>query len=160
MEDPSMEKAREVARLLDQARPTAGAAPKTGGPSDKSYELYRETGENFRSVRVGVSGEDFQIDTHDMGRATEEFWGDSDYEFWTIVNRAEWPKLLAAFAKEVGAEAWASDPETWRPIGGAKQAKLLLEVSRTFFADDSKATDRFADICKKHEVEYNGGSWV
>jgi len=150
----------EVARLLAKARPTAGTRGEAGQPSERSYELYVERGENFRSVRVEVTADHLQIDTHDMGRAPEEFWGDGDYEFWTIVQRAEWPKLLAAFAKEVDAETWAADPEVWRNLSGKKQSKLLMKVCKVLFAGDSRATDRLHDLCQKHDVESKWGSWV
>jgi hypothetical protein len=155
-----MDREREVARLFAQARATAGALPRQRRRIGGSHELYREKGENFRSVCVQVSEDEFQIDTHDMGRATKEFRGDSDYEFWTIVPRMAWPKLLAALATEVGADGWATNPESWRPMPARAQATLLLAVAKVLFADDFRATDRLGDICEKHGVESRGGSWV
>lgn len=155
-----MDARSEVARLLAKWRPVGGAQRKAPKSTGGSHELYREVGENFRSVCVQISGDHFQMDTHDMGRATEEFWGDSDYEFWTVVKKAEWPKLIAAFAQEVGADAWAASPETWHALDGARQASLLLAVAKVLFAGDSRATDRVRDICARHNVEYSGGSWV
>jgi hypothetical protein len=150
----------KVLRLLAKARPAPSVQPKPYTRIDKSLELYRETGENFRSVRVQISGDHFQIDTHDMGKATEEFWGDSDYEFWAVVQREHWPELLAALARHAGAEAWATDPQTWRRLGDTELAKLLLKVSKAMFAGESRATDLVKDICAEHGVKYSGGSWV
>jgi len=68
---------------------------------DRSYvELYRKEGENFRSVCARLEEDKFTIDTQDMGPLVEEFWGDSDYEFWTIVPKEAWGQLLMAFTLE------------------------------------------------------------
>lgn len=94
-----------------------------------SHELYRNEGKHFRSVRVQVDDEKFTIETQDMGPTTEQFWGDSDYEFWTTVAREEWGNLLMALAKE-------------------------------FLANEPKATDRLADICRRHDVKCTWASWA
>jgi len=48
-----------------------------------SEEIYRQEGENFRSVMITLEADgSLQIDTQDMGPLVEEVWGDSDYEFW------------------------------------------------------------------------------
>ena len=64
-------------------------------------ELFRHEGKHFRSVCARVDAEKFQIDTQDMGPTTEEFWGDSDYEFWTTVPKEAWGDLLMALAAEM-----------------------------------------------------------
>ena len=68
---------------------------------DQSYvELYRQEGENFRSVCARLEEDKFTIDTQDMGPLVQEFWGDSDYEFWTVVPKEAWGQLLMAFTLE------------------------------------------------------------
>lgn len=65
-----------------------------------SHELYREDGESFRSVRVGIRNDQLRVHTQDMGPATEAIWGDSDYEFWTTVEREHWGALAVALIRE------------------------------------------------------------
>lgn len=72
----------------------------------KSVELFRQEGENFRSVRATLEDGKLTIDTQDMGPLVEEFWGDSDYEFWTIVPKEAWGELLMALSIEF----FANDP--------------------------------------------------
>jgi hypothetical protein len=75
-----------------------------------SVELYREEGRHYRSVRVRLDADSFVIETQDMGPTTEEFWGDSDYEFWTTVPKAAWGDLLMALAEEfLNGDARATD---------------------------------------------------
>ena len=73
----------------------------------KTHELFKEGGDNSRSVRAKVDQEKFCIETQDMGPTTEEVWGDDDYEFWTTVPRSAWGNLLLALAWEL----FAGDPK-------------------------------------------------
>ena len=66
----------------------------------RSIEIYRHEGENFRSVCARLEDETFTIDTQDMGELVREFWGDGDYEFWTIVPKSAWGQLLMALSIE------------------------------------------------------------
>ncbi len=51
-----------------------------------SAETYRQEGAEFRSVRLSVFGDgSICLDAQDMGKLTEEIWGDEDCEFWVNV---------------------------------------------------------------------------
>ena len=65
-----------------------------------SIELFRQEEPSYRSVTVGIEGDELSIFTHDMGRVTEEFWRGSDYEFWTSVDREHWGDLIVAMIRE------------------------------------------------------------
>lgn len=65
-----------------------------------SYELFRDDGDHFRSVRVGIQDDEIRLHTHDMGPNTEAWWGDSDYEFWTTVEKEHWGDLAVALIRE------------------------------------------------------------
>lgn len=60
-----------------------------GGPAsgkEESAEIYREELPNFRSVMVTLEPKGgLKVDAQDMGPVAEEFWGDSDYEFWVLI---------------------------------------------------------------------------
>ena len=125
-----------------------------------SFELYRDKGANSRSIDVQVEKGQFRIDTQDMGPATEEFWGDSDYEFWVIVEREHWGVLLAAFAREF----LATDPrgkwyDNWTNVPSGKQPQLLMGFAMEFLRG-AQATDEVSELCRKHDVPYEGGSWA
>ena len=57
-------------------------------------ELYREDGDNLRSVCVRLDEDEFLIDTQDIWPKVDQFWGDSDYEFWTRGPREAWENRL------------------------------------------------------------------
>jgi hypothetical protein len=90
-----------------------------------SFELYRNEGENFRSIRVRIGETELVVDTQDMGPLVKEMWGDSDYEFWTTVEKEHWGALAVALIREfLSGDASATDrlrdickehgvPHTW-----------------------------------------------
>lgn len=66
-----------------------------------SAEIYRQEGAEFRSVRLSVCADgSVCLDTQDMGKLTEEIWGDDDYEFWVDVPAIALPKLVFALIRE------------------------------------------------------------
>jgi hypothetical protein len=67
-----------------------------------SEEIFRTELPNFRSIIVTLDASGgFKIDAQDMGPTVEEFWGDSDYEFWVTVPPEAMAKLAYALAKKL-----------------------------------------------------------
>lgn len=60
-----------------------------------------------RHVDLTVEPERLRLMTTDVGDSPRRIWGDDDYEFWTEVPAAAWPKLLSALL----AELYRDDPE-------------------------------------------------
>ena len=66
-----------------------------------SAEIYRQEGAEFRSVRLSVGADgSVSLDAQDMGKLTEEIWGDGDYEFGVDVPATALPKLVFALVRE------------------------------------------------------------
>ena len=51
----------------------------------REFEIYREEGENFRSLVVENCDTHLRVSGQDMGKLVEETFGKSDYEFWVDV---------------------------------------------------------------------------
>jgi hypothetical protein len=67
----------------------------------RSAELYRQEGAEYRSIRLTVHPDgSVRLDAHDMGKLTEEMWGDTDYEFWVDVPATALSKLVFALIRE------------------------------------------------------------
>src|SRR5208282_2433016 len=95
-----------------------------------STELYRQEGDNFRSVRLSVDADgSVKLDTQDMGKLVQEIWGDSDYEFWIDVPATALPKLVFALLREK-------------------------------YAGRDKAVDEFRVFCERETIEHTGGSYA
>jgi hypothetical protein len=66
-----------------------------------SAETYRQEGTEFRSVRLSVRADgSVCLQAQDMGKLTEEIWGDKDYEFWVDVPAMALAKLAFALMRE------------------------------------------------------------
>jgi hypothetical protein len=98
----------------------------------KTYltELYRQEGDNFRSVRLSVDADgSIKLDTQDMGTLVKEIWGDSDYEFWVDVPASALPKLVFVLLREK-------------------------------YTGRDTAVDEFRAFCKQEEIEHEWDNWV
>ncbi|SRR6266496_1490976 len=95
-----------------------------------SIELYRQEGDNFRSVRLSVNADvSVRLDPQDMGRYVQEVWADSDYEFWVDVAATALRKLTFALLREK-------------------------------YAGRSGAVDEFMAFCKREGIEHKWDSYV
>ena len=68
----------------------------------QSIRLYEKRGDTsiFIDAAITASG-DLQISGQDLGRAPEEFWGDSDYEYWATVRSGHKDRVLLALIERV-----------------------------------------------------------
>ncbi len=67
-----------------------------------SEEIYRQEGESFRSIMVTLSPSGrLKLDAQDMGKFVEEYWGDSDYEFWITIPPEAAAKLAYVLLKKL-----------------------------------------------------------
>jgi hypothetical protein len=95
-----------------------------------SAELYRQEGDNFRSVRLSVYADgSVRLDAQDMGKVVEEVWGDDDYEFWVDVPATALRKLVYALIREK-------------------------------YLGRSGSVDEFRAFCIENEIEHEWDSWV
>jgi hypothetical protein len=95
-----------------------------------SGEIFRQTGAEFRSVRVDVNDDGaVRVSAQDMGQTAKQAFGSREYEFWVDV------------------------PAT-------AQNKLLFALLRDKYRDRVEAVDEFRDFCKTEAVEHKWGSWT
>jgi hypothetical protein len=95
-----------------------------------SEEIYRQEGENFRSVMITLEADgSLQIDAQDMGPLVEEWWGDSDYEFWCRIP----------------------------PEAAAKLAYALL---RKHYTGREQGVEEVRTLCAEAGVPCENGSWA
>jgi hypothetical protein len=95
-----------------------------------SEEIFRQEGENFRSIMVTLEADGvLQVDAQDMGPLVKEVWGDSDYEFWCRIP-----------------------PEA---IG-----KLAYALIRKHYAGREQAVDEIRALCSEAGVPCENGSYA
>ena len=101
-----------------------------GKSGELSEEIFREEGENFRSVMVTLEpGGGLMMDTQDMGKLVEEWWGDSDYEFWVKIPAEAAPKLAYVLLKKL-------------------------------YAGRAGAVDELRSLCAAEGIPHKNGSWA
>ena len=67
----------------------------------ESVELYRQEGAEFRSVRLTVSRDgEVKMESQDMGKTVQEFWGSDEYEYGVLVAANQLPKLVFALLRD------------------------------------------------------------
>ena len=93
-------------------------------------EIYRQDGENFRSIMVTLEPNGtVTVDAQDMGPLVQQVFGDSDYEFWIRVP----------------------------PEGVGRLAFALL---KKLYTGRDRAVDELRDLCAAEGIPYEGGSWA
>jgi hypothetical protein len=114
-----------------------------------SAEIYRQEGAEFRSVRLSVCADgSVCLDAQDMGKITEEIWGDADYEFWmflpwhfltscllysvrNILIEAVLSMNSARFAKKKGSNTNGTVGSNYRHVRTVSVIKGAPEIRRT-----------------------------
>ena len=95
-----------------------------------SAEIYRQEGDEFRSIRLSVSAEGaVRLDAQDMGKLTKEIWGDDDYEFWVDVPATALPKLVFALIRDK-------------------------------YSGRNGSVDEFRALCEREGIEHTWDSWI
>lgn len=104
--------------------------------------FYSKTDDDVRSIIAYVEDEtgDLVIDGQDIGPLVERIWGDSDYEYWLRIPRAEKEKLYRSLAQpSVG-------PDHAQKLDGELLAALLHRFN------DSGAFTAIRDWCGAHGI--------
>ena len=95
-----------------------------------SEEIFRQEGENFRSIRINLEADGtLMLDAQDMGPLVQQVWGDSDYEFWCRVP----PEAIGT---------------------------LALALIKKLYAGREQAVDEFRALCAAEGVLHESGSYA
>lgn len=86
------------------------------------------------------------LEGQDLGELPQRFWGDSDYEYWVVVQAEHKPAVLAALRRDV-------------PPGEGDDAELLQWMARVL-GGDSKAVSHFRDLLQAHGIPSEFGNWA
>ena len=94
-------------------------------------EIFRKDGEEFTSIEANFnSNGDLSIDGQDMGPLVEEFWGDSDYEYFLTIPKSEMNDFILVLIK-----------------------KAFSKNGKLHFSD-------LMNICKENEIKYHYDYWI
>lgn len=77
----------------------------------------------------------------DIGKAVEEYWGDSDYEYSYVIEPSEVEKMYPLFS-----------------IENSDRRLLLLEIKRLF--GNNEAYSSFGDFMKENNIDFSSSTWA
>lgn len=102
----------------------------SSGTKPIATEIYRQEGENFRSIMITLEPNGtIMMDTQDIGPAVQQVFGDSDYEFWVRIP-----------------------PEA---VG-----RLAFALLKKLYAGRERAVDELRDLCAAEGIPHEGGTWA
>lgn len=104
----------------------------------KNIELFRFDSERISiHVSASITDDSLCISGHDTGSPCEEFWGDSDYEYFYSLSKEETEKLYTA-------------------LGGKNNAAETLK--KMFGGMDG--CEKLSELCRKENISYEFNSYV
>lgn len=70
--------------------------------AEKSTRVFASQGESIsRTIDIYLEADgSLKVEGGDVGKGVEEFWGDSDYEFWTKIAPDDVPALCFALLRD------------------------------------------------------------
>ena len=105
--------------------------------------LYESQGETAIYIDAEINDEGtFVLSGQDVGKAPEEYWGDSDYEYWIVINKTHKDRLRHALTNrefDVPMASW------W---------KVMFPLFRTVFENLPIDQEKFAQFLKSEEIPF------
>jgi hypothetical protein len=121
-------------------------------PERLRRELYVERGETSRFIDVSIdTAGQLMMSGVDIGEAPLAFYGDSDYEFWVVVEPGHKGRVREALLA-----VRDRDAPRFRLRGDA----LLLALIEERYKGDPHAVDGFKTFLREHDIPLDFGSWI
>jgi hypothetical protein len=132
-------------------------APERAGPVRL---VHHTTGPTRIFIEVYIDAEtgDLVFDGQDIGPLVEEWFGDSDYEYWLVVKSISKPAVMAALTQEQGRKGVAGAAPARPP--DMPDDELLLALIAERYRDDLCAVSRFRAWCEDHNIPTEFSSYA
>jgi uncharacterized membrane protein len=124
----------------------------------KEVKLYEERGETSRYIDAEINKDgDLVITGQDIGKLPEEYWGDSDYEFFIYI-----PAKYKEDVRRVLLEKFQADnPNVANSVEHLKSTDdVILALLDKIYAGNPKAVDEFKDYVRSKGIPAEFGSWA
>ncbi len=144
-------------KLID----TGGSSIMTDGASQsesKKVKLYEERGETSRYIDAEITKDgDLVMTGQDLGKLPQEYWGDSDYEFWVYV-----PAKYKHDVHRVLLEKFHADnPSVVDHFKDSNSTDdVILALLQKLYAGNPKAVDKFKDFIRSQGIPAEFDSWA
>jgi hypothetical protein len=140
---------------------TGNSSVVTDGKSQsesKKVKLYEERGETSRYIDAEITKDgDLVMTGQDLGKLPEEYWGDSDYEFFVYI-----PGKYKEDVHRVLLEKFHADnPNIVNNFEGLRSIDdIILTLLEKIYAGNPKAVDQFKDYMRSKGVPAEFDSWA
>ena len=115
-----------------------------------TVRLYEVRGETSVYIDAEINDQgNLVVSGQDVGKAPEEYWGDSDYEYWVVVSRKHMDKLRRALTER----EFGDDDLSWGSIW-----KTLFPLFRTVFEDLAIDREAFARFLTSKGIPFDESS--
>ena len=140
---------------------TGGSSVMTDGTSQsesKKVQLYEERGETSRYIDAEITKDgDLVMTGQDLGKLPQEYWGDSDYEFWVYV-----PAKYKDDVHRILLEKFHADnPNVVDQFKDSNSTDdVILALLQKLYAGNPKAVDQFKDFIRSQGIPAEFDSWA
>ena len=127
-------------------------------PQSKKVQLFEERGETSRYIDAEIT-EDGAIVMmgQDIGKLPEEFWGDSDYEFFVYVPAVYMKEVYRVLLEKLRMD----DPDTANQLKKSGDIDdAILTLLEKLYAGNPKAVDQFKDYMRSRGIPAEFSSWA
>ncbi len=140
---------------------TGGSSVMTDGTSQsesKKVQLYEERGETSRYIDAEITKDgDLVMTGQDLGKLPQEYWGDSDYEFWVYVPS----KYKDYFHRILLEKFHADNPNVVDQFKDSNSTDdVILALLQKLYAGNPKAVDQFKDFMRSQGIPAEFDSWA
>jgi len=133
-------------------------AEEASNSKPRKIQLYEERGETSRYIDAEITKDgDLVVSGQDIGKLPQEFWGDSDYEFWVYVPARYKDEVRKALLEKLHAD----DPKAvdeFKKLESNDEAILALLAK--LYAGNPKAVDHFKDFMRSRGIHVEFDSWA
>ena len=124
----------------------------------KKVTLFEQKGETsiFISAEIDDEG-DIKINGQDLGKAPEEFWGDSDYEYSVFVSG----KYMDAVKDALLDKSRDEHPEEYTKLLELQSRDdVIISAIKVIYSGDSSAVSHFKDYMRSVGIDAEFWSWA
>lgn len=124
----------------------------------KKVKLFEREGETSIYIDVEINDEgDISINGQDIGKAPQEAFGDSDYEYSTYVSAKYKDAVREALLNKLKDE----NPESYKSIIEMEsQDDVIISAIEILYKDDPSAVSNFKDDMRSVGIEAEFFSWA
>ena len=124
----------------------------------KKVQLYEERGEASRFIDAEITKDgDIVMTGQDLGKITEEFWGDSDYEFFVYIPASYKDDVYRVLLEKLSKDY----PEAVNKLDKFRLTEdAVLALIEKLYAGNPKAVDDFKDYMRSQGIPAEFDSWA